>query len=347
MLIQPGKLTPVSLPAQQNKQQRPGEVSEGFSSAPVDSCQVVSLPPLEEHSEADCKRGYLWQAVPLPGPIDGILGAVVSFGPMPRWLGLEPAPRGKPEVHPLDFSWTGVSSEEFARKMAVFEARLRDPQAVETGKQRIRAGSNGNYLVSLSTDVAAVWTPTATESRAGEFRPHLEEKRMAQREEAAYVVDRFLGHLARVPPCVASGLEGRAGALKLFVPCGPCAERGTEVGEEDYRRIAIFDHVIGNLDRHHGNWLVDETGRPVPIDHGLAFPLANGDQGHTNFNFDRTFELNDEEQARLAGFLERRDEVARELSPLLNPRAVAAMFERVEAMLATGRVSHAWRTGVS
>lgn len=46
-------------------------------------------------------------------------------------------------------------------------------------------------------------------------------------------------------------------------------------------RIGILDHLIGNNDRHYGNWMVakDENGReyPVPIDHGLAFLDYNTD----------------------------------------------------------------------
>ena len=42
-------------------------------------------------------------------------------------------------------------------------------------------------------------------------------------------------------------------------------------GEEDQRRTAMFDYIIGNMDRHHGNWVVSESGKLKLIDHGLAF----------------------------------------------------------------------------
>jgi hypothetical protein len=35
--------------------------------------------------------------------------------------------------------------------------------------------------------------------------------------------------------------------------------------------MGIFDAVIGNLDRHRGNWLNSQSGRLYGIDHGYAF----------------------------------------------------------------------------
>ena len=35
--------------------------------------------------------------------------------------------------------------------------------------------------------------------------------------------------------------------------------------------MALFDEVIGNTDRHDGNWLEDENRKLWAIDHGLTF----------------------------------------------------------------------------
>jgi 2'-5' RNA ligase len=40
---------------------------------------------------------------------------------------------------------------------------------------------------------------------------------------------------------------------------------------EKARRIGLFDHIIGNNDRHLGNLLTDDTGNHYPIDHGASF----------------------------------------------------------------------------
>lgn len=302
----------------------------------------VQLPPLEPTSPGQLERGYLWQAIPLPGPIDKILGAVIGFGPVPGWMGLEPAPKAPPQVQPLGYSWTGCSNLEFADHAEHLRASLQTGR--EAGKARIRAGSNANYLVSLDNGIAAVFTPSKGEQAPGPARPNLEPGRLAQREEAAYLVDRRLGHLARVPPVVAGGLDGRAGALKLFVPRVPPdnpEQALDQMDPADYRRLALFDHIIGNLDRHSRNWLVDE-GRPIPIDHGLAFPLKNGPQGAMNFAFNKVFRINAEERKLLTDFAAARGEVEQELSHLLAPPALDAMFERVEAILSSGEVNHQW-----
>jgi len=293
------------------------------------------------------KRGYLWSAVPLPGPINTILAAVVGFGPIPGWLGLEPAPKDFPKPEPLEFSWNQAEDTTFASQARRLEGLLRDPQATEVGKRPVKGGSNSNYLVTLSNGASALWTPSAQEKSSKEARPNIPEGTQAKREEAAFLVDRRLGHFARVPPAVSSGLEGRPGSLKLLVSeaGGESSEKPGEFSDADHRRIALFDHVIGNLDRHTGNFLVDGQKRPIPIDHGLSFPVQNRNQGFSNFHFGKTFQLNAKEKGTLSKFVQDRPAVAKELQGLLEPEAIDAMFQRVETMIEIGWVSHQWREG--
>lgn len=323
--------------------------SDGYAGSTIQESAKVVLPPTIEPDPQALTRGYLWRAVPLPGPLDTILGAVVSFGPMPKWLGLEPVPRGKPEPQALPFEWNKASQTDFSRHAQKLEDQLRDPQAKEVGKRALKGGSNDNFLVTLSNGASAVWTPTAGEKSGDNPRPNIPRGTQAKREEAAYLVDKRLGHLARVPPAVSSGLEGRPGALKLLVSQGLDGKESSEenlpqeTSPEDYRRIALFDHVVGNLDRHSGNFLVDSEKRPIPIDHGLAFPLKNGEQGRHNFKFDKLFQLNPEEKTLLQKFSSQQESIRNELSGLLEPKALDAMFCRVDRMLELGWVSHEWR----
>ncbi len=339
LLKAPVRVEPSSLEHGQPTEQYVGSTSQAES---------LLLPSLEEPRPEDLKRGYLWQAVPLPSPLDGILGALVSFGPIPKLMGLEPAPKARPQPDPLPFSWTGAQGPEFTQQVRAQEALLRDPAAVELGKRRIKGGSNANFLVTLSNGASAVWTPKAGEKSTKSLRKTIPDGTQAQREEAAYLVDKRLGHLARVPPAVSTGLEGRPGSLKLLVSQGQDGNRTRSeepFSPSDYRRIALFDHVVGNLDRHSGNFLLDREARPIPIDHGLAFPVENGDQGFNNFHFDASFPLDEKERATLSKFSQQRDEVTLELQGLLEPKAISAMFERVDRMLELGWVSHEWRQG--
>ena len=218
--LRPGRPGPV----QEQKSSVGESPGDGYRGTTTQETARVILPPTIEPRPEDLTRGYLWRAVPLPGPIDSILGAVVGFGPMPKWLGLEPVPRQKPDPQPLEFQWNQASDSDFSRGARHLESLLRDPEAKEVGKRALKGGSNDNFLVTLSNGASAVWTPTSGEKAGEKPRPNIPRGTQARREEAAFLVDRRLGHLARVPPAVSSGLEGRPGALKLLVSQGADAK---------------------------------------------------------------------------------------------------------------------------
>ena len=39
--------------------------------------------------------------------------------------------------------------------------------------------------------------------------------------------------------------------------------------EEDLQRAAMFDHILGNGDRHDGNWVINDEGKIGLIDHNI------------------------------------------------------------------------------
>lgn len=229
---------------------------------------------------------------------------------------------------------------------------LSDPDATVLRKRKLGGGINGSFVLELSNGAKAVWKPSAAEHMK-QMRDCIEGDHQARREAAAFLVDGWLGHLARVPPTLYREVEGEAGALMAFVEGKPAASERREANSpprrsdgpeyEDYRRIAIFDHVIGNLDRHSGNWLVKNDGALVPIDHGIAFPLHNGAPGHHKFAFYRPLKLRESELAALRNLLDHREQVAAQLEPLLAQESVHAMFERVDVMVAKGTTDHGWR----
>lgn len=334
-----GPVAPPSAPSRPAAS--PAAAAPAEAPLPEDRCTLQARPPTR------LKPDYLWEGTPLPGPLNVVLRFAVNTLGLGRRMGLEPAPARDPEPKPLAFAWN--ATPDFPTHARALEAQLKHGQ--EVGKKRLGGGRNGSFLVELSTGPCGVWKPRAYELKEKSRTQLPKDANQALRDVAAYQVDAFLGHMVRVPPAVASGLEGREGALSLFVPgCADGRDLGEKpvvlgaLSEQDYRRLALFDHVIGNLDRHGGNWLVDREGHPVPIDHGLSFPLQNRDQGFHHFDFDRSFALNDEEKARLNSFLLRRGEIRDALGPLLEKEAIEAMFERVEHLLTEGRTSSWWRT---
>lgn len=274
------------------------------------------------------------------GGVAGWLAAVLSHVP---FLGIESPDRGEPALRPLGFSWR--EAPDFPERMQACERLLEDPAATVVAKRQL-CGSNGVFVVTLSNGVTGIWKPDAMETR-DRVRPQVPPGRQSERERAAYLVDRRLGHLARVPPCVQRKLEGKPGVLTLLVPETRSARKWPDrqallasLPSADRRAVALFDHVVGNLDRHGGNWLLDPQGRVVPIDHGLCFPIASGRQGTTvNFDFSEPVRLTLEERCRLQGLLSH----CGELEPLLGGPAVQAMRDRVSAILQTGATSDAWR----
>ena len=52
------------------------------------------------------------------------------------------------------------------------------------------------------------------------------------------------------------------------------------VATPEGRRLHILDLITGNVDRHNDNWMIDDQGRPVPIDNALSFrPEMQGTAG--------------------------------------------------------------------
>jgi hypothetical protein len=109
----------------------------------------------------------------------------------------------------------------------------------------------------------------------------------AEREVLADRLDDALG-LRMAPPAQLVEVEYKGsvekGVAQDFVPNRPMnvAERRAFMegrsAPAERARMGIFDAVIGNMDRHAGNFLVGTDGKLVAIDHGLAFgdsPITN------------------------------------------------------------------------
>lgn len=105
-----------------------------------------------------------------------------------------------------------------------------------------------------------------------------------QFECAAYRLDRLLG-LGRVPPAVRRTIDRADGTVQLWLE-GTIEEtarrdRGLVAPDhvrwhQQWQMMELFDNLIGNVDRHTGNILIDEGWNIWLIDHTRAFvPLGN------------------------------------------------------------------------
>jgi len=119
-----------------------------------------------------------------------------------------------------------------------------------------------------------------------------------QAEEAAYIVSSAGGFGKLVPPTKMSEFGGIRGSFQLMAQ----QEKGQHLSEfntiferfekresytneeiEMFQEFAVYDYLIGNLDRHHRNWLVEysehegetKLERVHAIDHDRTFVMRN------------------------------------------------------------------------
>jgi len=151
---------------------------------------------------------------------------------------------------------------------------------------------------------------------------------------AAYRLDRLLG-LDRVPPMVPRVVEGTSGSVSLWIEHAIMEEdrAARDLQPPDPFRwnqqkkiMAVFDNLIGNLDRNQDNILIDRTWRLWFIDHTRAFittPVLISPQSVNRCERD------------LYDALRRLDPeaVRRELSPFLEGPQIDAMLTRRDLIL--------------
>lgn len=162
---------------------------------------------------------------------------------------------------------------------------------VDKGKvYSLGGGVAGSYIAELPDGSKAVWKPNDEEAGMPGGRKDLVGARIrdfhtpgqqTEREVGAWVVAKAVGLDDIASPVVVKEIDGKRGALMAF-QAGDVAKKvyGFDDpkrydGRDDLLRAAVFDYVIGNSDRHGGNWmLADPKGadRIRLIDHGYAFP---------------------------------------------------------------------------
>lgn len=168
----------------------------------------------------------------------------------------------------------GVSRGDWRQGEAMaIERELASGQIVDIAPQG--GGISETYKVKLANGKEALFKVNSEEGVAA--------------ERGVWEVAKLIGMDDMVPPAVerevnAPGRRGdpnhpawgagtKKGSLALWqqgTPASrvPKAERYD--GDVDLQRAAMFDFITGNIDRHSGNWVVD-NGKIRLIDHNLAF----------------------------------------------------------------------------
>lgn len=158
--------------------------------------------------------------------------------------------------------------------------------------KKLGGGVNDTHVITMHNGVKAVWKPKEGE-RTG-YRPNVPDKTNYQRETAASHVAHHMGLDHMVPITTTRHIGGKEGSAQEFVPHATIAHGVSNPmdGKENKHHAAAFDYVIGQTDRHHGNWMLTHDqpkkgighwikskigGRPKGnnlklIDNGLSFP---------------------------------------------------------------------------
>ncbi|MGW2157165.1 hypothetical protein [Nonomuraea sp. NPDC001699] len=145
-------------------------------------------------------------------------------------------------------------------------SRVRDKDVVPYP----HAGDEGVYLVTLDDGSRAIYklppgrSPRETVPRSG----------MPRREAEAYRFSERLGWDLVPPTTTWDGPHGH-GSVQLWVENARGGGMGRGVPEIQRERAAVFDYVIGSLDRHSENYLTDEAGGLRLIDNALSNPRSH------------------------------------------------------------------------
>lgn len=142
-----------------------------------------------------------------------------------------------------------------------------------------KGGVNKVYVVELEDKDGSkrkgIFKPIA-----GEYEEDLRDSNIPigqqwKRERLASVFDNILG-LGIVPPVVLREVNGEMGVVMDFVPGDVFRHsyaRYDDADVEEWQKLALFDWLTGNTDRHGGNYIIDKNnGKLWAIDNGLAFP---------------------------------------------------------------------------
>ena len=154
------------------------------------------------------------------------------------------------------------------------------------------------------------------------------------KEVAAYKVSKILG-FDYVPSTTVKYIENNVGSAQEFVENAKrlnLANLHPEIIED----CALFDQVIGNIDRHGGNAL-SKDGKPVLIDHGYSFPDDPNIKPWSIFvkqiTNHESIKLSDKHIDLLTNFYKNKKEHAQKLRPYLRKREIAGIFVRINEML--------------
>lgn len=215
------------------------------------------------------------------------------------------------------------------------------PSTPVTAVRHLGGGINATYTGELN-GAKVVFKPQA-EAHNGRVHANIPGGADAEREHAARLIANELG--VEVPMTEIREVPGYGKAIvQQFVSASTPGVRGATMQE-----MALLDSVIGNEDRHSGNFLTLGHDRYEPIDHGLAFPE---EWGHNHWGNFAAIEKRDgmpltkPQTDALTRLKAKKPAVDRMLTDLGLAKAAPPMWRRVDALLKAGEIVPARELGL-
>lgn len=241
------------------------------------------------------------------------------------------------------------STPELDQQISVLEqlqGSHRDERALLNGKPekatKTKGGTNGTVRVELDNGVTGYFKPFMAENRRIAKGFGQDSRQQGVHEAAAWQLANRMGPpwSEMVPPVVIREMGGEVGSFALERPGKTGNHRPWDTGE--WREAAFFDAVIGQQDRHHGNFLVSGD-RLALIDHGYAFARP-GD--YKNYSWLQRERLTTDSRLTYA----ERDALNRLVSSgdllglrkVLQPARADALEKRAQAMLRNGTLTDSY-----
>jgi hypothetical protein len=167
-------------------------------------------------------------------------------------------------------------------------------------------------------------------------------KQLYLREKAAYIIDCILG-FNMVPQVRIARYHGKVGSLQYWVEdASPSDATLKTYSSEDIWKAGLFDIIIGQTDRHSGNFLT-KLNKPILIDNGFAFPSYASSESKRSLILSRfAYAIFDKPITReLCRVIDRlnADYVKKRLSRYLGKKSLGLMYERLNEMIDRGKAS--------